>query len=139
MESIKKLQISIFIKLAIVDVVLVLLSLILIEKPLPFIIGLIFGSLISALNFVELANTLTHAVYMPPSKAQTFTTAKYFIRYIVTAVVLYVSIVAPYINVLGTIVGLVSIKLIIMVTNLMSNKQYFSNIFKRKEDESSGQ
>lgn len=139
MESIRKLQKSVLIKLAIVIAVCVIVSLLTLKEPMPMILGLIFGSLIGVLNFFELANTLKQAVYMPPSKAQTYTTAKYFFRYIVTAVVLYVSIVAPYINVIGTILGLVSIKLIIMVTNMIGDKNYFRNIFKRKEDESSGQ
>lgn len=139
MDSIRKLQKSILIKLAVVVMGCSVVSLLTLKEPMPMILGLIFGSLIGVLNFFELANTLKQAVYMPPNKAQSYTTGKYFFRYIVTAVVLYVSIVAPYINVIGTIIGLVSIKLIIMVTHMIGDKNYFRNIFKRKEDESSGQ
>ncbi|HAS74363.1 MAG TPA: ATP synthase subunit I [Clostridiales bacterium UBA8960] len=139
MKTIKQTQTRIVKIMIIFDLFAIGISFLALKAPMPFIMGLIFGSAISLLNFIELANTLTRAVAMPPEKAQTFTVVKYFIRYIVTAVVLYVSIVAPYINVLGTILGLIIIKIIILVTNLLGDKNYFRNIFRRKEDESSGQ
>lgn len=139
MQTVKQTQAFIVKIMIIFDLFAIGISFLVLKTPMPFIMGLIFGSAISLLNFIELANTLTRAVGMPPDKAQTFTVVKYFIRYIVTAIVLYVSIVAPYINVLGTILGLIIIKIIILVTNLLGDKNYFRNIFRRKEDESSGQ
>lgn len=138
MATIKQTQTFIIRTLLIVDLFVIAASFFLFKDPQAFILGLIFGSAISVLNFIELANTLSRAVHMSPEKAQSFTVIKYFIRYIVTAVVLFVSIVAPYINVLGTILGLVIIKIIILISNLMGDKNYFRNIFRRKEDESSG-
>ncbi|GAB6107620.1 ATP synthase subunit I [Fusibacter bizertensis] len=139
MNALKQTKWTVIKWLAIIDLVFIGLSFLFLKEPMPFILGLVFGSAISGLNFIELANTLSRAVSMPPDKAQSFTVMKYFIRYIVTAVVIYVSIVAPYINILGTILGLVIIKIIILVSNLLSDKNYFKNIFRRKEDESSGQ
>lgn len=139
MQTIKQTQAFIVKILIIFDLFAIGISFLVLKTPMPFIMGLVFGSAISLLNFIELANTLSRAVGMPPDKAQTYTVIKYFIRYIVTAIVLYVSIVAPYINVLGTILGLIIIKIIILVTNLLGDKNYFRNIFRRKEDESSGQ
>ena len=139
MDTIKHTQWKIIKLLIAVDLIIMGFSFVFIPKPVPFILGLIFGSSIAGLNFIELANTLTQAVKMQPSKAQGYTVMKYFVRYIVTAVVIYVSIVAPYINVLGTIIGLFIIKVIILALNLLSDKNYFKNIFRRKEDESSGQ
>lgn len=139
MQTIKQTKAFIVKILIIFDLFAIGISFLVLKTPMPFIMGLVFGSAISLLNFIELANTLSRAVAMPPDKAQTFTVVKYFIRYIVTAIVLYVSIVAPYINVLGTILGLIIIKIIILVTNLLGDKNYFRNIFRRKEDESSGQ
>ncbi len=139
MNALKQMQYKILKGSLVLNLVIIAMSALFLSKPLPFIIGLIFGASISALNFVELANTLNRAVLMPPAKAQSFTVIKYFIRYFVMTVVIYVSIVAPYINVIGTFLGLISIKLIILVSNLFSDKKYFKNIFSRKEDESSGQ
>ncbi len=139
MQTLKQMQFAIIKMLIVVDLIIIGISYVVVSKPMPFILGIIFGSAISVLNFIELANTLSRAITMPQDKAQSFTVIKYFIRYIVTAVVIYVSIIAPYINIVGTIIGLFIIKIIILVTNLLSDKNYFRNIFKRKEDESSGQ
>ena len=139
MKALKEMQYRILKGSLILKLVIIAMTALTLSKPLPIIFGLIFGASISALNFVELANTLNRAVLMPPDKAQSFTVFKYFIRYFVMTVVIYVSIVAPYINVIGTFMGLISIKLIILVSNLLGDKKYFKNIFKRKEDESSGQ
>ena len=139
MNALKQTQKRIMTWLLIVDAIIIGVSFIAIKDPKPFILGVIFGSAISGLNFMELSNTLSRAVQMQSDKAQSFTVIKYFIRYIVTAIVLYVSIVAPYINVLGTILGLVIIKIIILMGNFLGDKRFFRNILRRKEDESSGQ
>ncbi len=139
MESVKSLEKKIIGVLAVTVLVIIGLSFALMNEPLPFILGVIFGSAVSALHFLALGVTLKRAVNMPPGKAQGYTTRNYFIRYIITAIVVYVSIVAPYIHILGTVVGLSLIKIIIYATNLFNDKSYFKNIIKRKEDEPSGQ
>lgn len=137
-NSVKSLENRILAFVLYADIALAIISVLVMEEPLRFILGLIFGSAISALNFKELSVTLRRAVEMSPARAQTFATKKYFFRYIVTAVVIYIAIVAPYINVIGTIVGLILIKFIILATNLFNDKHYYKNILKRKEDEPSG-
>jgi hypothetical protein len=57
------------------------------------------------------------------------------LRYVIYGVVLWVSIQADYIHVLGTVVGLLLIKVVLFTTNLFNDKHYFLNIFRRKEDE----
>ena len=138
MDSTRHLQHKIIKWLIIIDILILGISFVVLENPRTFAYGLIFGSSISALNFLELGATLRRAVTLAPDKAQGYATRKYFMRYIVTAVVIYISIVAPYINVLGTIVGMSIIKFVIFATNLFNDKQYYKNIFKRKEDEPSG-
>lgn len=138
MNSVRETQITVVKILIAVIVALGIMGFVFLKEPLPFLMGLIFGSAISALNFFQLANTLNRAVKMHPGKAQTFTVTQYFIRYFITAIVIYVSIVAPYINILGTVVGLLIIKFVIFATNLFNDKTYYKNIFKRKEDETNG-
>lgn len=117
-----------------IDVVLIALFFVVSKNPLPWAYGLIFGGLIGILNFIELGKTLEKAITMNPRRAQAYTASKYFIRYILTGVVLLVSLKADYINVLGTILGLLLIKFVIIATNLFNDKQYFKNIFIRKEE-----
>lgn len=118
MDAIKSLQKMLFTQMAIAIGFVSLGSFFLIEEPKSFIIGLLFGSATSVLNFLELSSTLKRASSMVPAKAQNFVVLKYFIRYVVTAIVLFISIVAPYINVLGTIVGLILLKGIIFLSSL---------------------
>ncbi len=118
----------------ITDIILILISLIFFENPMTWISGLVFGGAIGILNFMELGRTLETAVTMTPSKAQAYAASKYFVRYIITGVVIFVSLKADYINTLGTVIGLLLIKIIIISTNLFNDKEYFKNIFKRKEE-----
>lgn len=122
MDAIKTLQKKFFIQLGILLIFISVVSFFLMDEPLNFVIGLAFGAATSILNFLELSNTLKRAVLMVPAKAQSFVAMKYFIRYAVTAIVLFISIVAPYINVLGTIVGLILLKGIILVNSIHKGK-----------------
>lgn len=72
---------------------------------------------------------------MPPKKANSYATRHYFIRFVISGVVLFISIQAPYINIFGTIIGLLLIKFVIYFTNLFNDKEYFKNIIRRKEEE----
>lgn len=105
------------------------------EQPLPLVYGLLLGSLLGALNFYDLFLTMIRASAMPPAKAKSFATRKYIIRYLFMGLALFVSIRADYIHVVGTVMGLLLIKFVIMATNLFNDKQFFTNILKRKEDE----
>lgn len=104
------------------------------ENPVSFGLGLLFGAIIGVINFIELGRTLNRAVHMHPGKAQNYTSIKYFARFFISAVVLYTAVKAEYISVIGTIIGLLSIKFVILGTNLFSDKEYFKNIFIRKEE-----
>lgn len=104
------------------------------QEPRPFIYALIFGTLISILNFRNLALTLEKAVTMNPGHAQVYTSSKYFIRFFINAVVIFVSIKANYLNVLGAVLGLFTIKFVIIGTNLFTIL-FSKRIFKRKEEE----
>lgn len=138
MESVRSTQIKVIKGIFISACFGALMSLLFLNHPKPMIVGLFFGASVSALLFVELGITLKRAVTMPPHKAQKFATSKYFLRFTIMGIVLYVSIGAPHIDLLGTIIGLILIKPVIYVTHLFNDKQYFKNIFKRKEDESDG-
>ena len=110
-------------------------SIFFLKEPIAFALGLVFGGLIGILNFVDLARTLERAVQMRIDKAKTFTALKYFIRYITMIIVLFVSIKAEYINVIGTIIGLLLIKFVVLATNLFDNRDNQQKYINRKGDE----
>jgi hypothetical protein len=103
------------------------------SQKFPLIIGVIFGTLIGILNFLELEKTLIKAAKMNPNQAQSYATRKYFLRYGISGVVLLISIKASYISVVGTIIGLLLLKFVIMFTNLFNDKEYFKRIIGKEE------
>ena len=100
------------------------------------LLGLLFGSLMACLNFVELKNTLKRAVVMSPDKAQAYASRKYFLRLGLVGVALFVSLKADYLSVIGTLVGLFSIKSVILWQYLITDTGFYRSVFnsKRKEE-----
>ncbi len=106
----------------------------LVLRNVPLVTGLVFGALIAILNFVELSRTLQRAVRKRPAEASAYTTFKYFIRFLIMAVVLYTAAITDYIDLFGTIIGLLSVKLVVYATHLLDDRSLFRKIFKRKEE-----
>jgi hypothetical protein len=103
------------------------------SDALSLILGLAFGESIGMLGFIDLSQTLQRAVKKSPEKAQSYTVRKYFIRFIINGVVIFIAVVAPYLNVIGTVLGMLLIKMSIMITNLFNDKQFYKNIIRGKE------
>ena len=99
----------------------------------PLTLGLILGVLIGVLNFWDLALTMERAVVKNPGHAQSYAIRKYFIRYIITGVVIYVAVVSPHLHVVGTVIGMMFIKTSVLVTNLFNDKKFYKEIIKRRE------
>ena len=62
------------------------------------------------------------AVDLPPGKAQAYTASRYLVRMFIVAVVVFVSVKNPNINVIGTILGLISTQIVIFVKKLLISK-----------------
>ncbi len=133
MEKVKTLERNIIKRAAMLIAALVLVAAIAL-KSVPVITGLIFGGLIAVLNFVELSKTLQRAVTKPQAQASSYTSIRYFIRFTLTGVVLYVAAKAPHIDFIATVVGLLSVKAVVYATHLFDDRKYFKNIITRKED-----
>ncbi len=127
-----ELVLSIVKKAIIILAILTIISFVFLDEPMTWAYGYIFGGLIGILNFLLLARTMERAVEMPSHKAQGYATVNYFIRFAITGVVLIVALKADYINALAAVIGIVLIKLIILVTNLFNDKEYYKRIFRRK-------
>lgn len=84
-----------------------------------FVTGIVFGLLISILCFELLSTAVVKAVNLPPEKAQIYAGTRYVIRLVIYAAVIFISIRADYINVVGTILGLSSIKLSIVISGAL--------------------
>ena len=91
------------------------------------VLGLIFGTLIAILNLRLLAISVSKTVAMPSTRAQIYSSSQYLIRMAIMAVVLFVSAKAPHLNIVGTAIGLLSTKFVILTQKLFIEK------VKRKE------
>ena len=85
-----------------------------------YIFGLLFGFVFSILNFRLLKLTLTKAVTLPPNKIKGYVVSRYFIRYILKGVVLFVAFWREDVNAVAVILGLVTINLAIYLLNLFN-------------------
>lgn len=92
------------------------------NQPLTFIFGVFFGLVFGILNFRLLELTIGKSMNMSSSKAQSYVTTRYFLRYILAGAIIYVSINNPRIHVIGTIVGLLIIKFVIIGSNALQGK-----------------
>ncbi len=133
MEKVKQLEAKIIRYTVLLIAVLVLVASLVLHN-IPLVLGLIFGALIAVLNFIELSRTLQRAVHKKPADASAYVTFKYFVRFTIMAVVLYVAATNDAISLLGAIIGLLSVKLVVYATNLFDDRNFFKKIFKRKED-----
>lgn len=88
------------------------------KNYMPYLTGMLFGFLIAVLCFQQLSMAISKAVNLPPGKAQIFVGTRYFIRLIIYGMVIYISIKAEYINLIGTLYGLLSIKLSIILSGI---------------------
>ncbi|WP_455539772.1 ATP synthase subunit I [Terrisporobacter sp.] len=103
-------------------VIVGIISIVVPKETIHIILGVVFGSIIAILNFRLLALTMEKAVKMPPGKAQAYTSIKYLVRMFIVAVVIFVSVKNPNINVIGTILGLISTQIVIFIKKLLISK-----------------
>jgi hypothetical protein len=106
----------------VLDILVIIILLAISKFNMPMLVGLLFGSVIAILNFRLLALSLQKTLSLPPNRAQIYSTTRYVIRFIITALVVFISVKATYINIIGTLIGLTGPTIVILVTNLLFNK-----------------
>lgn len=103
-------------------IIIGVVSFIISKEPIPILLGVVFGSVIAILNFRLLALTMEKAVEYSPGKAQAYSSMRYMVRMVIVAVVVFVSVKNPNINVIGTVLGLISTQIVIFVKKLVISK-----------------
>jgi multisubunit Na+/H+ antiporter MnhE subunit len=101
-------------RVAIISLLIIGISFFLFKEPKPIIYGYIFGAIISILGFKLLNNTINKAVNMTPGKATAYSAVHYMLRYLIYFIVLAVAALADYLNFPAAILGLLSVKFIII-------------------------
>ncbi|MDO9493588.1 ATP synthase subunit I [Acetobacterium sp.] len=97
------------------------------KDPLAFALGVIFGGAYSILNFRLMQLTFDKAMKMPSARAQKYVQTRYFLRYLITGVVIYVAIINPWVNIIGVLLGLVAVKISVLINTTVSKKNVLIN------------
>jgi hypothetical protein len=100
----------------ILNLFLAVISLIFFDKRTAF--GLLVGSVMGIVNFHLLAISLQKSVSFTPTKAQAYMVVQYIFRYILWFTVFYIALKRPDVNLLTTIIGMLTIKFVILVSNI---------------------
>lgn len=87
-------------------------------RDVRFIYGVVFGTGIAVLMFLQMSDALAKSATMSPAQAQRYVASRYLIRMSIYAVVLYVSLRAPHIQPLGTILGLLGVKMAVLLLSI---------------------
>ena len=99
----------------------------LIFAPLKFALGVLLGGFISILNFHWLGHNLRSVFKNLSGSVKGSVMVKYYIRLVITGIILYLLISGNLVNVIGLIIGLsvVVINIIIMVIITAFSKKNF--------------
>jgi len=95
-------------------------SFFLLKEPKAAILGYIFGTLIAMLAFKLLDLSVQKSVKMPPRRASAYAVGQYFIRYTIYGTVLLVAGKADYLSLTATVLGLLSIKIVIILSSIFN-------------------
>jgi len=113
------LILTIYKRVAVVSLLVVVISYLLFSNSKPIILGYIFGTIISMLGLKLIDNTVSKSVKMSPAQANRYTVFHYFLRYLIYFIVLFVAAVADYLNVIAAVLGLMIIKLVIIISTVL--------------------
>ena len=96
----------------------------LIFGTLKFALGVLLGGLISIINFYWMGRSLRGAFYKTSGSVRGNVVFKYFIRLLLTAIVLYLLISRELVNIIGLLIGLsvVALTVVFAVITTYSKK-----------------
>ncbi|GMQ57688.1 hypothetical protein AN1V17_20830 [Vallitalea sediminicola] len=111
MNSEKSILFPLTIKITIIVVLSFVIGLFFVKDILAYGKGLALGGIFSILKLKLMEVTFKKALSKPPNDARRYANFHYFLRYLLTILVLVVGALEPTINLVGVIISLVSVKL----------------------------
>lgn len=91
--------------------------------PLDFGLGILGGGLIVTINFYLLARTLRRALTPPHLASHNAVIAKYYLRFLASAFVIFVLIAGGVVNPLGLVIGLSVVVVSILLATIREVKK----------------
>lgn len=95
----------------------------LILSPPAFARGIIFGGFIVTINFHMLSRTLKNALTPPHLSSHNVILAKYYARFIVSGVIIFILISKDFVNPIGLIAGLSIVVVSIILATIFELKK----------------
>ena len=102
--------------------VLLLGALCLGQLDVAFILGMLWGGGFSLLSFLLLGYAVEQAVQRDPHHAQLYMAGQYFLRYLLTAVVLALAILLPFLDGIAAAITLVFPKVVLYGSTIKNLK-----------------
>lgn len=101
---------ALVIKTSIIIVLAFILGIFFVNDVLAYAKGLALGGVFTILKFQLMHTTFNKAIQKPRKSAERYATMHYTLRYILTLLVIIVGALEPTINVVGVVIGLLSMK-----------------------------
>lgn len=98
------------IKVAIINVAAFIVGVFFVDSWLAYGKGLALGGIFTILKFQLMNTTFKKAIVKPRKSAERYATMHYTLRYLLTLLVIIVGALEPSINVIGVVIGLLSMK-----------------------------
>jgi hypothetical protein len=93
--------------------------------PFDFFLGILTGGLLVTVNFHLLHRTLKKALTPPHLSSHNVVLVKYYIRFIISGLVIFFLIKGQYVNPIGLFVGLSVVVFSIMLATFYELKHFF--------------
>ncbi|ADL13710.1 ATP synthase subunit I [Acetohalobium arabaticum] len=118
MQLVKATKVFVIKWVLIIDLILLVLMAAFFDMRSAY--GLIVGSVMSIINFHLLALSLTKAVKYKPINAGAYVFINYILRYILWFAVFYIALKRPDVNLLTTVLGMLTVKIVITIINIFN-------------------
>lgn len=102
-------------KMVIISIIFSLSSILLKTNRIEYIQGIVVGMLLSVLKLIFLRIRIQKQVYLKEKQVFWYSISGYTLRYLLTALVLVVAIVTSYYMFFGTVLGLLSLKVALLI------------------------
>ncbi len=102
---------TMLVAIGLAGIICILLGMWLNSSPMVWAKGVLFGTIFTMIKWLLMKNTISKAVDMPEAKATNYSIRHYGIRYLLTIAILVVGALEPSISLIGTFVGLLTMKI----------------------------
>lgn len=111
MDSKKSIVVSLSTKVAIIVLIEFIIGMFFVKDIVVYAKGLALGGIFSILKIKLMETTFKKALTKPSKAAQTYVSFHYFLRYLLTILVLIIGILEPTINFIGVAISIISPKI----------------------------